>query len=106
MNSFIWKLACWTSKGRYPQALNLTEPVYLKQWPNFTRLLITPHAMRIAALLTTGPRSVLEIIHGLKIKPQYVFIFISAAYADTGVGLTSTAAKARNCWSSAFNQSS
>lgn len=23
----------------------------------------------------------LEIIHGLKIKPQYVFIFISAAYA-------------------------
>lgn len=81
MNSFIWKLACWTSKGRYPQALNLTEPVYLKQWPNFTRLLITPHAMRIAALLTTGPRSVLEIIHGLKIKPQYVFIFISAAYA-------------------------
>jgi len=81
INAFIWKLACWTSKGRYPSALNLSEPVYLKRWPNFTRLVITPHAMRISALLMTGPRTILDIIKVLQVKPQYVFVFVSAAYA-------------------------
>ncbi len=80
LNTFLWKLACWTSKGRYIAALDLKHPVYLKQWPNFTRLVITPHAMRIAALLMTEPRTIPDIVQVLKIKPQYVFIFVSAAY--------------------------
>ncbi len=84
INAFLWNLACWTSKGRYPAALDLSAPVYLKQWPNFTRLVITPHAMRISALLIAGPRSMEAVIKTLKVKPQYVFIFISAAYA-TGI---------------------
>ncbi|MCK5663292.1 MAG: hypothetical protein KAI17_07385, partial [Thiotrichaceae bacterium] len=49
-----------------------------------TRLVITPHAMRISALLVAAPRSMKDIIQVLKIKPQYVFIFVSAAYA-TGI---------------------
>jgi len=81
MNVFVWKLACWTSKGRYPDTLDISTSVYLNQWPNFTRLVVTPHAMRIAALLIVGPRSMLDIIRTLKVKPQYVFVFISAAYA-------------------------
>ncbi len=85
INAFLWKLACWTSKGRYPSSIEaLSAPLYLKQWPNFTRLVITPHAMRISALLISGPRSIEGIIHTLNIKPQYVFIFVSAAYA-TGI---------------------
>ncbi|MCF7971521.1 MAG: hypothetical protein K9L22_10210 [Methylococcaceae bacterium] len=81
MNIFVWKLACWTSKGRYPDTLDISTPVYLKQWPNFTRLVVTPHAMRIAALLVVGPRSMLDIIRTLKVRPQYVFVFVSSAYA-------------------------
>ena len=42
--------------------------------------MITPHAMRISAFLIAKPHSVTEIIDVLKIKPQYVFIFVSAAY--------------------------
>jgi hypothetical protein len=80
LNSFLWKLACWTSKGRYIAALDLERPIYLKQWPNFTRLVITPHAMRVASLLVAEPRTIPDIVQVLKIKPQYVFIFISAAY--------------------------
>jgi len=87
MNAFVWKLACWTSKGRYPAVLSISEPIYLKQWPNFTRLVITPHAMRIASLLVVGPRSMLDVIKVLKVKPQYVFIFVSAAYAIGILGL-------------------
>jgi len=76
---FLWKLAVWTSKGRYPDVIDINKPVYLKQWPNFTRLLVTPHSMRIAALLVREPRTAMSIANALKIKPQYVFVFISAA---------------------------
>ncbi|MGZ8137129.1 MAG: hypothetical protein ACXW1W_10130 [Methylococcaceae bacterium] len=79
MEAFLWKVACWASKGRYPVNIDIREPVYLKQWPNFTRLLVTPHALRIAALLIQGPRTLGSVAEVLNIKPQYVFIFISAA---------------------------
>lgn len=79
MDAFIWKLACWASKGRYPSNIDIKQPVYLKSWPNFTRLLVTPHALRIAALLIQGPRTLPNIAQVLNIKPQYVFVFISAA---------------------------
>ena len=81
MEAFLWKLACWTSKGRYPQDIDYKQPVFLKNWPNFTRLLITPHALRIAALLIEGPRTMVNVAQALNIKPQYVFVFISAAHA-------------------------
>lgn len=76
---FLWKLAIWTSKGRYPEVIDINKPVYLIQWPNFTRLVVTPHAMRIAALLVREPRTAISIANALNIRPQYVFVFISAA---------------------------
>ena len=85
-DAFIWRLAVWTSKGRYPEAININRPVYLKHWPNFTRLVVTPHALQITALLINGPRTLINIADSLKIKPQYVFVFISAAYAVGIVG--------------------
>ncbi len=81
MDSFLWKLACWTSMGRYPKDLDVKKPVYLSHWPNFTRLLITPHALRIAALLMMNPSTMGNVAKTLNIKPQYVFAFISAAHA-------------------------
>lgn len=80
MDTFIWKLAIWTSKGRYPVALDINKPIFLKQWPNFTRLVVTPHALQIAALLINEPRSILNISTVLKVKPQYVYVFVSAAF--------------------------
>lgn len=78
MDAFIWKVAIWTSKGRFPIGLDIQRPVYLEHWPNFTRLVITPDALRIAALLVKCPRSPLEIATALDVKPQYVFVFVSA----------------------------
>jgi hypothetical protein len=86
MDAFIWKLAIWTSKGRYPQAIDINRPIFIKHWPNFTRSLITPHALRITALLINGPRTMLNLAEVLNVKPQYVFVFISAAYALGLVG--------------------
>ncbi len=81
MDAFLWKLTVWTSKGRYPNSIDINKPVFLKQWPNFTRLIITPHAMRIAALLIIEPRTLINLSESLDVKPQYVFVFISAAYS-------------------------
>lgn len=78
MDAFIWKLAIWTSKGRFPIGLDIQRPVYLRNWPNFTRLVITPDALRIAALLVKTPRTPMEIITLLDVKPQYVFVLLSA----------------------------
>ncbi len=81
MDAFLWKLAIWTSKGRYPANLDIEQPIFLKKWPNMTRLVVTPHALRISALLIKGPRTMLNIAEILNIKPQYVFVFVSACQA-------------------------
>lgn len=78
---FIWKLAVWTSKGRFPVGLEPDHPVFMTQWPNFTRLLLMPDALRITALLLQGPRTPLNIIKVLNIKPQYVFALLSACHS-------------------------
>ncbi len=81
MDAFLWKVAIWTSKGRYPHGIDLEQPVFLRQWPNLTRLVVTPHALRITALLIEGPRTLTNIAETLNIKYQYVFIYFSAIYA-------------------------
>ncbi len=81
MDVFLWKLTIWTSKGRFTAGLDPDHPVYLKHWPNFTRLLLTPDALRIAALLLQGPRSPLDVAKVLDVKPQYVFALISACHS-------------------------
>lgn len=81
MDAFLWKLAIWTSKGRLPSGLNPQHPVFLKYWPNFTRLMITPDAMRIAALLAYSPRTPLDIVRDLNVRAEYVFAFIAACHA-------------------------
>ena len=81
MDAFIWKLAILTSKGRFPAGIDPNKPVYLKHWPNLTRLLLTPDALRISALLLKGARTPLQIISVLNIKPQFVFAFISACHS-------------------------
>jgi len=78
LDAFIWKLALWTSKGRFPIDINPAMPVYLKHWPNYTRLLLIPDAMRMAALLIDGPRAPLDMAKVLQVKPHYVFAFVSA----------------------------
>ena len=94
METFLWKLACWTSKGFYPKTIDYLQPIYLKRWPNFTRLLITPHALRITALLSQGPRTMESLARALDIKLQYVFVYVSATHA---IGMVDQARRAVDC---------
>lgn len=83
MNSiagFLWKIALLTSKGRLPESIHPFEPLGLKYWPNMTRLLLPPHAMRIASLLINKSVTPFEAASVLNIRQQYVFAFLSAAH--------------------------
>ena len=75
---YIWLITLWCSRGRLPKETDLTRPVYLKQWPNLTRLEQIPHATRIAALIHDQPRTLFDIAKQLGIKQRYVFAFFSA----------------------------
>ncbi|MET0052781.1 MAG: hypothetical protein ABW095_17095 [Candidatus Thiodiazotropha sp.] len=77
----LWQLALWASRGRLPAGTSLTQPIYLRHWPNFTRLQVTPHALAIAALWAKQPRSLIDTARGLQIPQRYVFAFYSAAKA-------------------------
>lgn len=79
IKTFLWQLSLWASRGRLPDGTDITQPVYLRHWPNFTRMTITPHAMAITALWANEPHTLIETARTLKIPQRYVFAFYSAA---------------------------
>ncbi len=84
LDALIWRLAIFASRGRGPQGLDLTEPLGLSAWPNFTRLMLSPGALRIAALWAEHNLSVLQLCKTLKLPQSDVLSLYSAA---TAIGL-------------------
>jgi hypothetical protein len=81
LDHVLWQTALETSAGRLPVGVDPAVTVYLKHWPNLTRLHRTPHALRIAALWTTKGAGLLETAQTLKIAQRHVFAFYNAALA-------------------------
>ncbi len=79
IEDFIWKVTLWSSRGCIPTGTDVNAPVFLFEWPNFTRLVNFPHAMRIAALLNQHAVMLGDIARHLNIQQRYVFAFYSAA---------------------------
>ncbi|MES9944518.1 MAG: hypothetical protein ABW080_06150 [Candidatus Thiodiazotropha sp.] len=90
--TLFWKVALWASRGRLPEGTSLTQPIFLRRWPNFTRLEVTPYAFAIAALWAEQPRSLLDTARHLQIPQRYVFAFYSAARSLQLAGETRRAA--------------
>jgi len=91
IEAFLWKVALWSARGRLPVGIIIEKPVYLRAWPNFTRIIVTPHALRISACLVKHPRSLIDIATTLHIPQRYVFAFFTAA---NQVGLAGQARRA------------
>lgn len=81
LDNALWKIALWTARGHIPRGINPHHRVVLNEWPNFTRLIVTPHALQITALWAARPSSLIETAHHLNIKQRYVFSLFSAAAA-------------------------
>ena len=81
LENFLWRVALWTARGRLPKGTDLYKDVILIHWPNFTRLIVTPYALKISALWIAQPHSLLATTQVLNIPQRYVFAFYSAAHA-------------------------
>jgi hypothetical protein len=81
LENFLWRVALWTARGRLPKGTDLHKDVILLHWPNFTRLIVTPYALKISALWIAQPHSLLTTAQVLNIPQRYVFAFYSAAHA-------------------------
>ncbi len=79
--SMLWMVSLWASRGRVPRGTDLDAPVSLANWPGFSRLLIPPHGMQIAALWTSRPQSLMQTGKALGIPYRYVFAMYSACVA-------------------------
>lgn len=89
LESLLWKSAIWASRGRIPDGTSLDSVVALRFWPNLSRLLVFPHALRIAAYWAVQPASLLQTAQALQIPQRNVFAFYSGcsalgAVSDTG----------------------
>jgi len=81
LDKFLWRVALWTSRGRVPKGTDLYKKIVLLYWPNFTRLIVTPYALKISALWMVQPHSLLETAKILEIPQRYVFALFTAARA-------------------------
>jgi DNA-binding NarL/FixJ family response regulator len=86
LEAFLWKLALYTYGGYLPEGIDVNKPVYLKYWPNLTRLEPTPNAMRIASLLSRQPVALAFIVRILNIPQKHVFNYFAAANATGYAG--------------------
>ncbi len=88
IDAFLWQVALWSAQGRVPLGTDLKAPVYLRHWPNITRLSVSPGMMRIVTLLIGQPRNLPLISQVLGIPYSQVFSLYSAAHA---IGLAGSA---------------
>lgn len=79
---FFWNVAAWAARGRLPEGTDPYQPVRLRAWPNFTRVFMSPHALRIVALWVRTWASPIDIAARLGIPQRYVFsVYASARFA-------------------------
>lgn len=93
LEQLVWKAAIWASRGRVPAGTNLHNLVYFQEWPNISRSLLFPNALRIAAFWVEKPCSLIETAKALEIPQRYVFAFYSASNA---IGIAFVRSSANN----------
>lgn len=91
-DAMLWKIAAWTYQGRLPEELHPGKRVYLRHWPNLTRLLELPHALRIAAVMVDQPIAMARVAEALRIPQRHVFAFCGCAHATGLLGQAKRAA--------------
>ena len=88
IDSCLWQFAIWTSKGRLPSELNVNQPVFLRSWPNITRLAYIPDAMRLSAFLTKSPVNLPMTYKMIRVELGDLLNFISACHVTNLLHLT------------------
>lgn len=93
VDKVLWRLAVWTSRGRLPMGIGQNARFRLARWPNLTRLLPTPHAMRISALWARGEYGAEETAQRLMISLADVYSFVAAVQSQGLLQVRATGAQ-------------
>jgi len=79
LSELLWQCAWHWSSGQLLPGCRRDDVVKLRCWPNLTRISVSRNSMRIAALLTARPTSLVLASRILNIEEKEVFQFYSAA---------------------------
>ena len=85
IKDLLWQAAFHASQGRLVEsrvngeAVHLFDVIGFHHWPNLTRLPMSQNSMRICALLTRQPSSIMLVHRKLGIQPEEVYQVYSAA---------------------------
>ncbi len=79
--AFLWNLGYLTSRGRMPSGTSGGEHVYLRRWPNLTRVVVPPNTMRIVSYWVRQPCELMRIYEVLHVPMEDVFAVYTAAHA-------------------------
>jgi len=85
VDELMWKVAFHSSQGKLMKGCYPVDVIELTRWPNLTRLPHTANTPRIASLLSRQPSSPAIAGKVLKVSPQEMYQFYSAAHC---AGLT------------------
>lgn len=80
VEELLWKAAFHSSQGKLMKGCSPVDVVELTRWPNLTRLPHSANTPRIASLLSRQPSSLAVAGKVLKVSPQEMYQFYSAAY--------------------------
>lgn len=95
INELFWHAAFHASQGRLIESSSNGETVHIydvirfHHWPNLTRLPKTQNTMRICALLTRNPSTIMLVHRKLGIEPKEVYQVYSAACSSGLVNVIS-----------------
>lgn len=92
LTDLMWGAAYYAADGRLPAGSLRNDVVTLEHWPNLTRLPISENTISICALLSRYPTSITLATRMLKLKPEEMYTFYSAAKLSGAARATNRAA--------------
>lgn len=85
----LWQAAFHASQGKIIEGCSKYDVVQFRHWPNLSRLPQTANTMRIIALLTRYPTTIMLLPRRLGATKEEVFQTYSAAYCSGLVNMVS-----------------
>lgn len=80
MDSCLWQFAIWSAQGRLLNEIDINQSVYLRSWPNITRLAYIADAMRLSAFLTKRPVNLPMVYKMIRVDVTDLLNFVTACY--------------------------
>lgn len=81
IEELMWEAAFYASNGRLIKGCSKYDVVKFRRWPNLSRLPQSPNTMRICALLTRHPTTIMLTHRRLGAEKEEIYQTYSAAYS-------------------------